>query len=116
MLKTIIQEAIKRAQAEKERQIATARERVTREKIAPFNQDIDNSLREAVAELQLAHNEKIANMQKVFEQEKTALYDAAAQKKADFAATTIDTEIAVVTVKSDAVISNLRKIYEEQGE
>ena len=74
-------EAIAKIEANRQREIELAKQKAMQEQIVPFNRDIDNSLREAIAELQTQHNAKIAHMQQMFDAEKQSLCEAANDKK-----------------------------------
>lgn len=115
MIKDIYENAIRQIENERQRDIEIAKQKAMQESIVPFNRDIDNSLRDAVAELQTQHNEKISQLQKAFEAEKAALAEAAENKKKQFAETTIATANSVINANADNAIQYLRKFIDEQG-
>ena len=72
MINQILEQTVSQLEAQKSRDIATAKERVTREKIIPYNNDINKSRDNAIAELQSKLNEQIASLQKKFNEDKQA--------------------------------------------
>ena len=113
MYKQIFDEAIAKIEANRQREIELAKQKAMQEQIVPFNRDIDNSLREAIAELQTQHNAKIAHMQQMFEAEKQSLCEAANDKKTAYAETTIATAVSVINAEADNAISKLREFVGE---
>jgi hypothetical protein len=113
MYKQIIDEAISKIEVNRQREIEIAKQKAMQEQIAPFNRDIDNSLREAIAELQNKHNAKITQMQQAFEAEKHALAEAANNKKSSFAETTIATAVLAINANADTTIAKLREFIGE---
>ena len=109
----IFENAIAQIEATRQREIEVARQRVMQEEILPFNRDIDNSFREAIAELQAQHNAKIAQLQQNFEAEKQALAEAAAKKKEAFAETAISTATTVINANADNAIAPFKKFVGE---
>lgn len=113
MYKHIYENAIAQIEATRQREIEVAKQRVMQEEIIPFNREIDNSLRDAITELQAQHNSKIAQLQQVFEAEKSALAEAAAKKKDSFAETAIATAITVINANADNAIAHFKKYVGE---
>jgi hypothetical protein len=113
MYKQVIDEAIAKIEATRQRDIEVAKQRTMQEQIIPFNRDIDNSLREAIAELQTQHNTKIAQMQQAFEAEKQALAEAANNKKSAFAETAVSTAVLAINAEADTAIAKLRELVGE---
>jgi hypothetical protein len=112
MLKTIYEEAIRKAEIERDRQAAAVRDRVMRETIAPYNQEVDSYLEKAIAELTKNHNSSISAMNEQFAVEKKKMIDAAEEKKRVNSESVISCEVAVVTAEYDNAIANLRKQME----
>jgi hypothetical protein len=100
--------AYRNIEAEKERAIATAKEKTTREVIIPKNVEFDNYKNNAINALTTELNEKIANLQKDFNEQKTSIIEATEKKKSDFASCTLNAEIAVVSQKYDSAINELK--------
>lgn len=113
MYNQIIEEAITKIEANRQREVEVAKQKVMQEQIVPFNRDIDNSLRDAIAELQTQHNAKIAHMQQMFEAEKQSLCEAANNKKTAYAETTIATAVSVINAEAETTINELRKFIGE---
>lgn len=115
MIKQILENAISNIESNRQREAEIAKQTVIREKVVPFNAEIDTSLREAMNELQAKHNEKIAQMQQALEAEKTILTEAATQKKAEFSEQQIESAVALINAQADAAIQNLKKMIDSQG-
>ena len=115
MYGSIYEEAIAKIESKRQYDVEIAKQRATQDQIIPFNHDIDCSLRDAVLELQNKHNDKIAKLQKDFEDEKRILTDAAAKKKADFADLTIHSAVSAINSKADGAIADLRKLISKEG-
>lgn len=113
MYKQVLDEAIARIEASRQREIEAAKQKAMQEQIIPFNRDIDNSLREAIAELQNEHNSKITKMQQAFEAEKQSLSEAANNKKNAFAETTLTTAVLAINAEADSAISKIKEIIGE---
>lgn len=112
-IKAHLQTAKQALEAEKQREFAVAKEKATREKIVPYNQEIDKKREEAIAVLQKQHNANIVAEQERFANEKQALIDAGEKKKADNASLVIATETSVVTIKYDKAIAKINAQIEE---
>lgn len=113
MYQQIFEETIAKIEANRQRECEVAKQKTMQEQIVPFNRDIDNSLREAIAELQNQHNTKIAQLQQAFEAEKQALTEAASKKKASYAETAIATAVSVINAEADNAIRKLREFIGE---
>lgn len=113
MYRQIIDEAIAKIEANRQRDIEVAKQKTMQEQIIPFNRDMDESLRKAISELQTQHTAKIANIQQAFEAEKQALVEAANSKKNSFAETAIETAVFAINAEADGAISKLREFIGE---
>lgn len=113
MYNQIFSEAISKIEATRQRDIEVAKQKAMQEQILPFYRDIDNSLRDAISELQAQHNAKIAQMQQAFEAEKQALAEAANTKKNAFAETTVATAVLSINAEADTAIAKLRELVGE---
>lgn len=116
MIKPYLEEVVKKIEAERERQIEIVKERVTREKIIPFNQEIDKAREKAIAELQESLNAAIVAHQERFAKEKNSLIEAGERKKSENANTVITTEVGIVTIEYDRAITKLKEQIEEVKE
>ena len=115
MYQQFYEEAIAKIENSRQRDVEVAKQKAMQDQILPFSRDIDASLREAILELQNKHNEKISKLQKEFEEEKTALNEAATKKKAEFSDFTINGAVSVINAKADKAISHLKKLIENEG-
>jgi hypothetical protein len=108
-----LEQAIKNLEAEREREVAIIKEKATREKIVPFNQEMDIARDKAIAEKQQALNATIVAHQEQFAKEKQEIVAAAEKKKQENANSVITTEAYTVTVKYDKAISKLKEQISE---
>lgn len=107
MIKTYFEELVRKLEAEKERKINEVKDRVMREKIVPYNADIDNSRAKALTEIDNELNAKIAEIKTVYETKKQELVKLAEENKKANADTVLASELARVTVDLDAHIAKL---------
>lgn len=116
-----IKNTIRAYENEKEQRLATVKERVTREKIVPFNADIDNSRAKAVSELNAELNTKInainqecaariSVLRQDYDKRRQELVSLGEQKKSENAEAVIATETAAINVEYDDVLSKLNAI------
>jgi hypothetical protein len=112
-IKVHLEQAIKNLEAEREREVAVIKEKATREKIVPFNQEMDMARDKAIAEKQQALNATIVAHQENFTKEKAEIFAAAEKKKNENATSVITTETYTVTVKYDKAIAKLKEQIEE---
>jgi hypothetical protein len=112
-IKNLIVQSLEREIAEiratEQRQIATVKERVMREKIVPFNQEIDQARAKAEAELAQSLQKNIAMLQEQYALEKKALYDAGEKKKSDNLASVLATETYAISAECQNAIGKLTK-------
>lgn len=106
-IKSHLEQAVKSIETEKEREVAVIKERVTREKIVPYNQEQDTLRDKAIAELQQNMNEDITARQAQFAKEKQAIVDENEKRKENNANAVIATETYEVTGKYDKAIARL---------
>lgn len=114
MVKSILENCIAQVENYRQQQIAATRQRVMQEKIIPYNKEIDQSCREAVAELAKKHDEKIAQLHQLFEQEKRTLFQAAEEQKSKFSEQTIAEAVAFVEYNANETIKKVNQIISEQ--
>ena len=112
-IKAHLEQTIKALEVEREKEVAIIRERVIREAINPFNQEMDIARDKAIAEKQQQLNATIVAHQEKFAKEKQEIFEAAEKKKAENATAVITTEAYTVTVKYDKAISKLKEQIEE---
>jgi hypothetical protein len=111
-IKTHLETAVKALEAEREREVAVIKDKATREKIVPFNRDLDIARDNAIAEKQTALNATILAHQEQFAKEKKEIIDAAEKKKVDNATAVITAEAYTVTVQYDKAIAKLKEQIE----
>ena len=112
-IKTHLEEAVRKIENEKAREIAIVKDKVTREKIVPFNMEIDKARDAAILQKQSEMSEHIAAHQEAFAKEKQSYIDAAEKKKADNAEAVITSETAVVVAEYDRHIAKLNAQIQE---
>lgn len=112
-IKANLEQVIKALEAERAREVAIVKERVTREKIVPYNQEIDVARDKAIAEKQQLLNASIVALQETFAKEKTEIMEAAEKKKAENATSVITTEAYTVTLAYDKAITRLNEQISE---
>lgn len=108
-IKVHLEQAVKSLEAEKQTVANAVKEKVTREKIIPYNQEIDIARDKAIAEKQGSLNATIVAHQERFAKEKQEIITAAENKKAENANAVITTETYAVTVEYDKAISKLNE-------
>lgn len=112
-IKTLIVQSYEKQIAEikalEQRQVALIKERVMRDKIAPFNQEIDQARVKAEAELAKKLQADIVALQEQFAKEKQALYEAGETKKADNLSAIMSAETYAITAECQSAIGKLTK-------
>lgn len=112
-IKELLLQTIRNLEAEKNSVAAVAKDKAMKEKIVPFNQEIDKARDNAIAEKQQALNATILAHQEQFAKEKKEMYEAAEKKKSDNASAVIASETYAVTVEYDKIIAQLNEQVEE---
>ena len=112
-IKQILENALKTIEGEKERAIATAREKATRESVIPNNAKVDSAKTAAIAELNEKLNQKIAALQNEFNASKQQIVEASEKSKSDFATATLETAASMVSLHYDKAITDLKKQISE---
>lgn len=115
-IRQIVTQTIAQVESEKQRQISLSKEKVMREKVVPFNLEIDKARDKAINELSTKLNQDILNLRQKFEDEKKALEKAGEQKKAEFQRNAVEAEIATINSQTSIAKAKLEKILEELGE
>lgn len=108
-IKAHLEQAVRSLEAEKEREVAIIKDKVTREKIIPYNQEADKGRDLAIAELQQNMNDDIAARQAKFAKEKEAIVAENEKRKENNASAVLATETYTVTVKYDKAIAKLNE-------
>ena len=109
MIKQHLEEAIKKIEIDRDREANEVRNRVLREKIAPYNAEVDRLRDEAIASKKSALDANILEKQETFAAERKSIIDAAEKKKTDNANAVITAEVAVCTAEYDRHINKLRQ-------
>ena len=112
MTNEIFSRAISELETDRQRKVEAVKQKVLAEQIAPYNRDIDTSLREALAELQSQYTAEIAAVQRKFEEQKTLLAERAAKSKSDYQETAIAAAVAGINAEIDEAVAYLKKFYE----
>lgn len=107
MIKAYLEQAIKSIEADRERAVSDVRERIMREKIIPYNTDIDTSRARALAEIDNELNTRISALKQEYEVKKQELIRLGEEEKKTNAEAVLASELAVVTVEYDAHIAKL---------
>lgn len=107
MISTYLEQAIKSIEAERDQRVAVAKERVNRERIAPFNAEIDNYRAKALTEVDNELNQKIVALKQEYEAKKRDLIALGEEKKRANAESVYSSELASITVEYDVVLSKL---------
>lgn len=107
MIRTYIEQTIKNIEADREKKVADVKNSIIREKIAPYNAEIDNSRAKALTELDTELNTKIVELRQAYEAKKQELVRLGEEKKKANADSVLMSELAVVTVKYDNIIAKL---------
>lgn len=105
MIKPILENAITNIEAQRTAELQNAKNVAIREKINPFNAEIDSAFQKAVNELALK-----------FEEEKKALLEAGNKKKQENHDKVMNEVTNSVAYKFDLTIAKLKKHIEELGE
>lgn len=111
-IKELLLQTIRNLEVEKNTVAASAKDKATKEKIIPYNQEIDKARDLAVAEKQQTLNATILAHQEQFAKDKKEMFEAAERKKADNASAVITSETYAVTVEYDKAIAKLQEQIE----
>lgn len=113
MIVTHLEDAKAKIEAEKAAKVSTIREQVTREKILPYNAEIDKAREKAITELAVEHNKQVSTLNNSFEEQKKKLVEAGEKKKAEYAENVIAMETAVVCIPYDNAVAKLQEQINE---
>lgn len=108
MIKPYFEQLIKQIEMEKEKETAPIKDRLIREKISPYNADIDTARAKALAETDNKYNIQIAELKKKCEEEKQQLIKLGEDNKKANMETVFATELVVYTAKYDKEIAKLK--------
>jgi F0F1-type ATP synthase membrane subunit b/b' len=102
-----IKSAIAQIEQEKQKEVLIIREKVLRDKVAPYNQEIEKARLEAETKLANELNEKINALREQFSRDKQAIMDACAKKKEDFLNLELSTATYDIVAQYDKAIAGL---------
>lgn len=108
MVKEYLERAIKEIEAEKERQSAIIKDRIIREKVAPYNSEVDQKRANALAEIDNELNTKIIELKSAYEAKKQEIIRLGEEEKKNNSESILASELAVVTVEYDSAIAKLK--------
>lgn len=108
MIKEFYEKWIKELEMDKEKKVAPLKDRIMREKIAPYNVDIDSSRAKALTEVDNKYNLKIAELKKACEAEKQELIVLGEKNKKENAEAVFASELAPITMEYDSAIAKLK--------
>lgn len=106
-MKAILEQAIKSIEAKRDNETAVIKDRIVREKIAPFNAEVDAMRAKALQEIDVELNAKIADLKVAYEEKKQDLIRIGEEKKKENMESVLASELAVITVKYDTEIAKL---------
>lgn len=106
-MRAYFEELIKKLEMEKAQKTAVLKDGIMREKIAPFNAEIDSSRARALSEVENELNTKIAELKKEYDAKKQQLITLGEEKKRENMETVFASELAVLTAKYDREIARL---------
>lgn len=115
MINQVFEQALKQLEADRQRECEAARQKCMQEQVAPNNAKIDASAREALAKLQKEHSEEMATLNAQYEEEKSAILEAAQNKKKEFETQMLDLAVSVINHNTDSAISHLQQYLDKQG-
>ena len=118
-----IQSFIQQVKAEEQRELSVLKERIMREKIIPFNQEIDKVKAESIMKLNQLfeqekacltkqYNDNLIALQKKYDNDKQIINETAENKKTENANAVIATETYEITNRYDNAIAKLNSISE----
>lgn len=106
-MKAILEQAIKSIEAKRDGEVALIKDRIVREKIAPFNAEVDSFRAKALQEIDAELATKIADLKVAYEAKKQDLIKIGEEKKKENMDSVLASELAVITVKYDTEIAKL---------
>lgn len=107
MVKEYLLQAVKGIEAERDRKVAEVKDRIVREKLAPYNADVDEKRAKALRELDNELNVKMVELKREYDAKKQELIRLGEENKQKNADSVFASELAVVTIDYDAHIAKL---------
>lgn len=116
MIKYHIEQAIANVEAEKRQELEKATERVTREKILPYNAKVEQQQLSEIDDLTASFNKAVKDLQDKYSARKTAIIEKFDTDKKTYASACISSEKAVVAAKYDKTLTELKKMLADTKE
>ena len=114
-IKEIFNQALNQLEQEKQRQISSAKEKVIREKVIPYNAEIDKKKVKAIEELTNKFNADMNALRTTYENDKKTLETAGEQKKNEYQQNAVEVELATINATFANAKSELEKTIERLG-
>lgn len=108
MAKQHIEEAISKIELEKEQALHVAKQKITQEKLVPYNLAIDKEKDTAIQELSIKYNADLKALQEKYNTDKTTIISASDEKKSTNAKVVLETELQSLKTSYDVIIDNLK--------
>jgi hypothetical protein len=108
-IKQHLQTALNGIKADKERAIATAKEKAMRETIIPQHNEINKARDDAISAITSQHNAQMQELQDKFSKHKQELIEAAENKKSDVTASVTNCATAEASIAYDKTINSLEE-------
>lgn len=108
MAKQQIEKAIREIELEKEQAVRVAEQKITQEKLVPYNIEIDREKETAVQELSTKFNNDIKTLQEKYNADKNIIINACEEKKSNNAKIVLDTELQSIRTSYDVIINSLK--------
>lgn len=107
MIKTYIEECIKKIETERDQRTAGVKATLMREKITPYNADIDSARAKALSELDNEMNAKIVAVRQEYEEKKKEMIELGENKKRANQEVVFTSGLAPYTINYDKAIAKL---------
>lgn len=108
MIKPYFEELIKKIEMEREKETAPIKASLMRDKIAPFNAQVDADQAKALAELDRTLNAEIGMMREKYARKKQEIVEISEKQKKANEDAVLSTELNVYTAKYDKQIDKLK--------
>ncbi len=116
MIKKYIEQTIRNLEAERDNELRTLEQRITQEKIVPFNREADIRKDKAIEQKTNAFNAQVSALQETFAKEKQDIIVANENYKKENAERILAAESAFIMAKYSATIERLTKMLNDEEE
>lgn len=116
MIRTHIEQAIRNLEAEKQQKLREVEQRVTQDKIAPYNKEIDTARDKAIQQLSTELNAQIKELQDNFALKKEEITAMSEQRKKEYANDVVFAEAGSLIAEYDYTIAELKKHLKDTQE